>query len=295
MVRLSHYPSLGAMAPAPVPDMTTTGPILRISPHELHVSDPAFFETLYSYEGRWHKYDWAVNAWAAKYATIFTADHELHKARRQPLNPFFSKSKVAGRQSLIWKHIQKLSYRLSGFATSGKVINLGAATTALTRDVANDFVLNKSYNSLDREDFDIAQLIASHGAGSMWRLSKHLRWVAPTMRSVPVDWMIRFGDQGMKAFFSQLKARITPHQFDLRRLTYLFSGKHGRHGKPHDRDTTWLVCSTHQHTRTNDSPRDPGVQAFTARENLRTRVRGSLHCDRGRIRNDCQCSAIDLY
>ncbi|KAG8159002.1 hypothetical protein KVR01_011445 [Diaporthe batatas] len=184
------------------------GPILRISPHELHVSDPAFFETLYSYEGRWHKYDWAVNAWAAKYATIFTADHELHKARRHPLSPFFSTSKVAAQQSLIRKHVQKLQNRLAGFTISGETVNLGAATTALTRDVANDFVLGKSYNSLDRDDFDFAQLIASHGAGSMWRLSKHLRWVAPTMRSVPINWMIRFGDEGMKAFFGQLKENI---------------------------------------------------------------------------------------
>lgn len=178
------------------------------------MSDPGFFETLYSYEGRWHKYDWAIDAWAAKYATLFTAAHELHKARRQPLTPFFSKSKVAGRQTLIWKHIQKLSNRLSEFSASGKVVNLGAATTALTRDVANDFVLNKSYNSLDREDFDIAQLVASRGAGYMWRLSKHLRWVAPMMRSVPVDWMIRFGDEGMKAFFGQLKARAILHRLD---------------------------------------------------------------------------------
>ncbi|RYP45735.1 hypothetical protein DL768_007976 [Monosporascus sp. mg162] len=183
------------------------GPIIRISPYELHVSDPAFYDKLYCQDGRWDKYDWAVDAFAAKGAPLFTVDHHVHRARRQPLSPFFSKMKVASQQDQIRKHLQKLRERLSKFVVSRQTFNLGAALTAFTRDVANEYILGKAYNSLGRDDFDNAQLTASQGSGHMWRLSKHIPWVAPTLRAIPVDWIMKFGDNDTKLFFSHLQAK----------------------------------------------------------------------------------------
>jgi cytochrome P450 len=106
-------------------------------------------------------------------AAIFTADHDLHKARRQPMNAFFSKTRVANHQELIRKHLGKLTSRLVKFAESKEQCNFGAAVTALARDVANEFILAKSYNSLEQDDFGVDLLLASQGSGAIWRLSKH--------------------------------------------------------------------------------------------------------------------------
>lgn len=184
------------------------GPIIRISPHELHISDPAFFDQIYRQDGVWDKYGWAVNAFATQGATLFTAKHDLHKARRQPLNQFFSKARVSSRQDMIHWHMGKLCNRISIFAESQETFNFGAAITAFARDVAFDFILGKSYKSLDKDDFDEAMVTATSGSGQVWRVSKHLRFIGPMLKSIPIDLIIKYGDHGTKLFFRFLKVNL---------------------------------------------------------------------------------------
>jgi hypothetical protein len=183
----------------------TQGPIIRISPYELHVIDPAFFETIYRQEGRWDKYPWMVDAFTSKGSTICTADHNLHRTRRLPLNPFFAKAKIASRTDVIDNNIDKLCFRLSQYAGTNKVIDIGAAISALTRDVAVEFILGKSYNDLEQEDFGVGMTNVFQANGSIWRITKHLPWLGPTMRAIPIDVMMRISDKDMQGFFKFLK------------------------------------------------------------------------------------------
>ncbi|PSR79353.1 trichodiene oxygenase [Coniella lustricola] len=178
------------------------GPIIRISPYELHVNDAAFFDTLYNrQEGVWHKYGWSVDAFATKGATLWTADHMLHKNRRQPLSPFFSKAKVASQQDMIMGHVQVLSDRLSGFARSQQTVDLGAAFTAFVRDVVNNYIFGKHYDDLEKEDFDAGMVVAAQAGGLLWRTTKFVRFFGPLMRSIPPQWIMAVSDPTMKDFF----------------------------------------------------------------------------------------------
>ncbi|KAI0869644.1 trichodiene oxygenase [Hypoxylon argillaceum] len=181
------------------------GPILRISPNELHINDPAFFNTLYS-EGRWDKDPWALDAWGAQGTTINTIEHEHHKARRQPLAPFFSKSKISARQEIIKEQVEKLCSRLIKIAREGNTVNLGAAVSALAHDVAFEFSIAKNYHSLDSEDFDVAVLHVAQGAGPMWRMTKHVFPLLPILQSIPIDWAMKISDDGTKTFFQHAKS-----------------------------------------------------------------------------------------
>ncbi|GAM40082.1 hypothetical protein TCE0_034r12149 [Talaromyces pinophilus] len=127
------------------------GPIIRISPYELHVSDPAFFGVIYRQEGHWNKYDWSYNAFLAPGSAICSADHNVHRRRRAPLNPLFSKATVAKRQNLINSQIMKLIDRIRD--TDQSRLNIGAALSALTRDIATEYILARNYHDLDKEDF----------------------------------------------------------------------------------------------------------------------------------------------
>ncbi|KAI1089144.1 cytochrome P450 [Rostrohypoxylon terebratum] len=208
------------------------GPIIRISPYELHVNDAAFFDTLYGrQEGVWHKYDWSVNAFATKGATIWTADHNLHKNRRLPLNPYFSKVKVSNQEDMIMRHIQTLFERLSGFAASQKTFDAGAAFTAFVRDVVNEYIFGKHYNDLKKEDFDAGMVVAAQAGGLLWRTTKFIRFFGPLMRSIPPQWIMAVSDPVMKDFFrfmivcmndtkNLMKAAVSPDDDGPRTLVH---------------------------------------------------------------------------
>lgn len=181
------------------------GPIVRISPHELHINDADFFNQLYSQEGRWHKYDWAYDAFLTPGAAVLTVDHDVHKARRQPLNPFFSKAKVALRQDMMDRNTNKLCDRIQQFARANSMFNLGAAITAFTRDVATEFILNKTYNSLDQEDFHWGMTTIGRSSGAIWRITKHARWFGLAVMSIPKSLLAKIADDGTRSFFHYME------------------------------------------------------------------------------------------
>lgn len=130
------------------------GPIVRISPYELHIDDPAYYEKLYRQDGKWNKYDWSYDAFGSPNTAVCTVDHDTHRRRRAPLGPFFSKASVAARQGMIQGFADKLCGRL--LQVEGATVNMTAAIGAYTRDVAMQFVLAKDVRNLEQEDFSVA-------------------------------------------------------------------------------------------------------------------------------------------
>ena len=166
------------------------GPIIRISPYEVHVNDPRFQDTLYRQDGRWEKYQWTYEPLGNSASMHGTMDHDIHRMRRAALNPFFSKQRILTATSSIQTQIEKLSSRLDRFVDSGKVVHIGAAYSALTMDVVTDYVLEKSYGNLDHEDFNSDFVTTINNQGTIWRVGKHVRLLSKLFFKAPL-WAIR--------------------------------------------------------------------------------------------------------
>ncbi|KAI1393370.1 cytochrome P450 [Hypoxylon trugodes] len=180
------------------------GPIVRISPHELHVNDPEFFKDLYCYDGRWNKYSWSYDAFGAPFSTICCADHDLHKERRAPLERYMSKANVERNRDIIQGLTFKLCDRIDEFHKDARTVNLGSALSAFVRDVATEWLLGKSFNNLDKEDFNSQMTAVFQGGGHVWRMTKHFRWFGPLMKSIPPSIIKKIGDKGAIDLFSFL-------------------------------------------------------------------------------------------
>jgi cytochrome P450 len=131
------------------------GSIVRINPHEVHIRDPDYYETIYSTTRLGiDKPGYAKYPFSAPGAIVSTPEHELHRQRKTVLNPFFSKRAVLKQAHAIQCQVDKISSRLATeYAPSGKVLALGDLFSSYTADVVTKYAFDQTYNFLDAPDF----------------------------------------------------------------------------------------------------------------------------------------------
>jgi len=111
------------------------GPIIRINPHELHIIDPAFYDTLYAGAAGGKKRDrdvWHTNSMGIPDTVLTTVSHDLHRKRRAALSPFFSKQNIALVLGQVQENVDLLVRRLASFKGTGQVVSLEHALNAYT-------------------------------------------------------------------------------------------------------------------------------------------------------------------
>lgn len=97
---------------------TRYGPIVRINPYELHISDPNFYDTLYASSGggeKRDKWEWYTKQFGTPESMFSTTSHDQHRTRRAALNRFFSMASVRRLQPVIEERVVKLIERFRGF------------------------------------------------------------------------------------------------------------------------------------------------------------------------------------
>ncbi|KAH8896145.1 putative cytochrome P450 [Thozetella sp. PMI_491] len=125
------------------------GPFVRINPIEIHCNDPDFFDVLYvtAAKRRTNKCSWTR---ASAFKTI---DHDLHRARRNQLSPFFSKASVRALEPLILVKVHRMCARLKQISATGGPVNLTHVFVALTLDIISRVSFGVSYELLELDDF----------------------------------------------------------------------------------------------------------------------------------------------
>lgn len=171
------------------------GPIVRITPNELHINDPDYYGELFG--GTRDKVPMPALAAAMPTSMVVTVGHNLHAARRRPVANYFSKMAVQNLDSVLQSKVDKLCDRMQEVNSTGAVFPLGAAFAALTADVISECSYGFSVNYLDDPDFknDIQQ-----GVSSLASIIHIPRWVpfASTVFSIP-EWILEKAHPAVKA------------------------------------------------------------------------------------------------
>lgn len=165
---------------------------MRITPHELHVKDPYFYDEIYApaSKGKREKYSGFVAHFGTPSSMVTTISHDHHRLRRAPLNSYFSKRSVVQLEPLIQENIQKLAARFEQANRAGAVIRLDAAFTALTMDIISHYSYGKSYRYLDEDDFKLSWKEAVLEASANGAMLRHFPAMLAVSKSMP-HWLLR--------------------------------------------------------------------------------------------------------
>ncbi|CAI7667573.1 unnamed protein product [Penicillium viridicatum] len=122
------------------------GPILRINPHEIHIKDPSFYDTVYG--GPLNKRDRLPSfiQTGLPLATFEAAPHGLHRERRRLLSPFLSTQSVTALQPVIQEKLDLVCSHLSRRVGTGEVLDLHSHFACFAIDVMSTYILGRKYS-----------------------------------------------------------------------------------------------------------------------------------------------------
>ena len=124
-----------------------SGPIIRINPDEIHVSDPDFYDVAYASSAPFEKMPKWLDRFGLPGAVQSTVQHELHRSRRTTLNPHFSKKAIGNFSWFVQNRMDQLCDRLlREYKGTGDVVTLNDAWGAVAADVIINYCLGSDYN-----------------------------------------------------------------------------------------------------------------------------------------------------
>ncbi|PGH17714.1 hypothetical protein AJ80_04722 [Polytolypa hystricis UAMH7299] len=163
------------------------GPIVRITPHEVHIKDSQFFEHMYAKNPRVTKPGWA-GIFGTETAAFTTVDAQLHRQRRGALNPMFSRRAILVFEPVVREYLDLFLKRISEHAKASKPLNVTRAYPAYTSDIIMEYSFGFSYRHLANPEFEsfqdalLAMGLTAHVASQFW-------WFLPLVTAIP-DWIV---------------------------------------------------------------------------------------------------------
>ncbi|KAJ5087802.1 hypothetical protein N7456_011418 [Penicillium angulare] len=131
------------------------GPIIRITPKEIHIKDSNYYEEIYASSSRKREKDGPYfQQFDMEGSGFVTVAAELHRERRAPLNKLFSKSATTDMLPILYDNLDKLCRHIKGAYESDRVIKLDAGFAGLTSDTIYGYFLGYRSGNLDSQDFN---------------------------------------------------------------------------------------------------------------------------------------------
>ncbi|RHZ58049.1 hypothetical protein CDV55_105466 [Aspergillus turcosus] len=176
------------------------GPIVRIGPTELHVSDPEYYEVIYSRDSPRNKYEYYQRTLNAPFALLNTIDHHLHRQLRAQLNPFFSTARIRQQEPTIKRLVDKLCRRLEELKNTGQPVHIEHALICFTTDVITDYSMGDGYHYLDAPDFLPQWYGTMNGTAKTMVFLRPIPWALPLLLAIP-ERVTAWLTPGMELFF----------------------------------------------------------------------------------------------
>ena len=170
------------------------GPIVRIGPNEVHVNDPAWFDTFKppaNSGAKRSRFPPRARATNTPLGTFGTVDHDVHKPRKAVLAPFYSKRNVTQHEAILQAKTRDFCDLMRKDLEKGVPTRLDTAFLAFTLDVVCELVMGFAENILWDRNMAIDWRITISTIFEMWPLTITFPELINSMQKLPMSWMER--------------------------------------------------------------------------------------------------------
>ncbi|EGD97356.1 benzoate 4-monooxygenase cytochrome P450 [Trichophyton tonsurans CBS 112818] len=161
------------------------GPVIRITPDEVHLSNPENYDKIYHVGTPYNKSAPFYDAFGVDKATFTTADNNIHRMKRAAFNPFFSRKRVLELEDIVQSKAKTLVRRISTALKTCGGIDLHHGFRAISIDVISDYAFDNCYNFLEKDDFGAPFFDMIRGFGPMFWFFQQFPFLRPILLGVP--------------------------------------------------------------------------------------------------------------
>ncbi|KAJ5936910.1 cytochrome P450 [Penicillium verhagenii] len=181
------------------------GPVVRISPNEVHLNDSSMYHEIYKNNSMFTK-DATSYALGVSEAMAFTVSVEKHRQKRKTLDPNFSKGRVALMEDGFYEELELVFDRITEYEQRGE---------PLPGDIISRYLFGKSLDLVSSSNFvERAEQMRSFTKG-IW-IAIHFQFIRNTLLALP-RWILAYlSDTFVKIlWFTERLAEQAIQDFDM--------------------------------------------------------------------------------
>ncbi|KAK3633302.1 hypothetical protein LTR56_015870 [Elasticomyces elasticus] len=162
------------------------GPIVRIGPNEVHISDPEWLRTLFGGPGTVRdKHPSLAHVAGSSMGTFGAVDHFQHRQRRSAVAPFFSKRAVRATEARVQAITERLCLEIDRCYKTGDSLNVRVTTLAWFTDAVASYVFDNPAQMLGDQQLSEQWYGMFEKMRGMYPLMKQALWIVPLSFQLP--------------------------------------------------------------------------------------------------------------
>ncbi|KAK0619599.1 cytochrome P450, partial [Immersiella caudata] len=169
------------------------GPVVRISPNEVHLSDTTLYDTIYSVGTRFLKDPSFYTPMEGPVATpilLTVLSPDEHRWRRKMITPFFSRQSVLAVEAMVWDKANKFCDVMQSElddASKTRPFDAYKALRAVAIDVITEYAYARCWHMLDRpaDGYGIWYPEAIRSVQTMFPWLQTLPFLTPLFGALP--------------------------------------------------------------------------------------------------------------
>ncbi|KAL6719251.1 hypothetical protein ACLMJK_003488 [Lecanora helva] len=163
------------------------GPIVRVTPDEIHVKDSEWSHVLYAGPGHVRDKDPSLaHAAGTADGTFGSVSHSVHRRRRIPVSSYFSTISVRELQGKIWQRAEHLCDVLREHHKADRIVNGRATFLGWSNDTLRSCAFGESLDLLDQPDRALQFDRVFKAFAAFYPILKQCEWIIPFALQLPV-------------------------------------------------------------------------------------------------------------